>query len=65
MSVRDLHFLSLCCLDLPTTVIMACMGYNDVHALYNKKRRLAQSLKLKDRLDDYIKEQSTPAPNQA
>jgi hypothetical protein len=33
---------------------MACMGYNDVHSVYNKKRRLAESMGLTDKLDDYI-----------
>lgn len=50
----DVNFLSLCCCDLPTTVIMACMGYNDVHSVYNKKRRVAEALGLKGKLDDYI-----------
>lgn len=50
----DLRFLSLCCCDLPTTVIMACMGYNDVHSVYNKKRRISEALGLDGKLDDYI-----------
>ena len=50
----DVQLLSLCCCNLPTTVIMACMGYNEVHSLYNKKRRLAQTLGLEEKLDDYI-----------
>lgn len=54
LSESDLRFLSLCCCDLPTTVIMACMGYNDVHSVYNKKRRMAEALGLDGRLDDYI-----------
>ena len=56
LSTSDIHFLGLCCLDLPVTVIMACMGYNDIHALYNKKRRLAQTMKMKKKFDDYILE---------
>lgn len=50
----DVQFLTLYCCDLPTTVIMACMGYNDVHSVYNKKRRLSQMLVLEDKLDEYI-----------
>lgn len=50
----DLRFLSLCCCDLPTTVIMTCMGYNDVHSVYNKKRRISEALGLDGKLDDYI-----------
>ena len=50
----DVQVLSLCCSNLPTTVIMACMGYNDVHSVYNKKRRIAETLGLEDKLDDYI-----------
>ena len=50
----DVNFLGLCCCDLPTTVIMACMGYNDAHSVYNKKRRVAEALGLKGKLDDYI-----------
>lgn len=54
LSESDIRFLSLCCCDLPTTVIMACMGYNDAHSFYNKKRRLAQAIGLTDKLDGYI-----------
>ena len=50
----DVQLLSLCSCNLPTTVVMACMGYNEVHSLYNKKRRLAQTLGLEDKLDEYI-----------
>ena len=50
----DVRFLALCCCDLPTTVVMACMGYNDVHSVYNKKRRVAQELGLTCKLEDYI-----------
>ena len=50
----DVNFLGLCCCDLPTTVIMACMGYNDLHSVYNKKRRVAEALGLDGKLDDYI-----------
>lgn len=50
----DINFLSLYCCGIPTTVIMACMGYNDVHSVYNKKRRIAEILDLPERLDDYI-----------
>ena len=50
----DVNFLGLCCCDLPTTVIMACMGYNDLHSVYNKKRRIAEALGLDGKLDDYI-----------
>lgn len=50
----DVRFLSLCCCDLPTTVVMACMGYNDSHSMYNKKRRLAEELGCPGRLNEYI-----------
>ena len=40
----DLRFLSLCCCYLPTSAIMACMGYNDPHSVYNKKHRIAEIL---------------------
>ena len=50
----EVNFLSLCCCDLSTTVIMACMGYNDLHSVYNKKRRVASALGLEGKLDDYI-----------
>lgn len=54
LSEIDMRFLALCCCDLPTTVIMACMGYNDSHSVYNKKRRLAEAMGLTGKLDDYI-----------
>ena len=50
----DVQLLSLCCCSLPTTVVMACMGYNDVHSVYNKKRRLAETIGFNDKLDEYI-----------
>lgn len=64
LSETDVRFLSLCCCDLPTTVIMACMGYNEVHSFYNKKRRLCEAMCLDGKLDEYInsfKRQQTTA----
>ena len=52
---KDLNFLSLYCIGMPTTVIMACMGYAEAHSVYNKKRRLATTMGLEEPLDDYIK----------
>lgn len=54
LSDSDLNFLSLYCCDLPTTVIMACMGYRDSHSAYNKKRRIATTVGYPNQLDDYI-----------
>ena len=54
LAETDVNFLGLCCCDLPTSVIMACMGYNDLHSVYNKKRRVAEALGLEGKLDDYI-----------
>ena len=39
---------------------MACMGYIEVHSFYNKKRRLAQTLELKGRLEDFISAHRNP-----
>lgn len=50
----DINFLCLYCCEIPTSVIMACMGYNDPHSVYNKKRRLIEFLDLPGKLDDYI-----------
>ncbi|MBR5726950.1 MAG: hypothetical protein IKX56_09500 [Muribaculaceae bacterium] len=50
----DLRVLSLCCCHLPTSAIMACMGYNDVHSVYNKKKRIATILGLEGRLSAYV-----------
>ena len=50
----DIRFLSLCCCDLPTTVIMMCMGYKDAHSFYNKKRRVAKVMGLQCKLDEFI-----------
>ena len=63
LSKTDVDFLSLYCCDLPTTVIMVCMGYNDVHSVYNKKRRVAEALQLDGSLDDYILMVKTSHPN--
>ena len=51
----DLNFLSLYSLGLSQTVIMACMGYQDSHSFYNKKRRLSEKMALDNSLDGYIK----------
>lgn len=50
----DLNFLSLYSLRLPPTVIMACMGYQDTHSFYNKRRRIAEKMALDIPLEDYI-----------
>lgn len=55
LTESDLHMLCLCCCHLPTTVIMACMGYNDAHSVYNKKRRVALTLGLDGRLEPFIR----------
>lgn len=52
----DFNFLSLYCCELPTTVIMACMGYKEIHSVYNKKRRLAAAMSCPNGLDDYIEQ---------
>ena len=54
LSESDLRFLSLCSCDLPTSAIMACLGFNDLHSVYRKKRLLAKKLDLRVKLDDYI-----------
>lgn len=54
LNESDVRFLSLCCCDLPTMVVMVCMGYNDVHSVYNKKRRITAKLGPGVKLDDYI-----------
>ena len=54
MKDSDLNFLSLYSLGLSSTVIMACMGYQDPHSFYNKKRRITEKMKLKTTLDKYI-----------
>ncbi|MBR4829591.1 MAG: hypothetical protein IKZ92_07310 [Muribaculaceae bacterium] len=54
MNDSDINFLCLYCCDLPTTVIMSCMGYNDEHSVYNKKRRIAKLLGLEVSLNEYI-----------
>ena len=55
LSETDINYLSLYCCNLPTSVIMACMGYKEAHSAYNKKRRVAEALGSPDSLDNYIK----------
>ena len=55
----DLRVLSLCCCHVPTSTIMACMGYNDAHSVYNKKHRIAEILGLDGRLEAYVLEHET------
>ena len=50
----DINYLTLYCCDLPTSVIMACLGYKEAHSAYNKKRRVAETMGLTGSLDDYI-----------
>ena len=52
----DIHFLCLYCCDLPTSAIMACMGYREAHSVYNKKLRLAKAMGLSVQLDEYIRQ---------
>ncbi len=61
LAERDVRFLCLCCCNLPTTVIMACMGYNDIHSVYNKKRRLIQTLGSSNALREHIDKYLLPA----
>ena len=55
LSESDKRVLCLCCCHLPTSVIMACMGYNEPHSVYNKKRRIAEALELEDSLEAFIR----------
>ena len=50
----DIHYLSLYCCGLPNSVIMACLGYKEVHSVYNKKRRMAELVGFPTSLDAYI-----------
>lgn len=57
----DIRYLCLYCSGIPSTVVMACMGYNDLHSVYNKKRRIVKKLGLHENenalieaLDEYI-----------
>ena len=54
MSDSDVRFLSLYICDLPTTVIMICMGYGNLRSTYNKKRRVADLLGCSGNLEDAI-----------
>ena len=54
LSDTDINYLILYCCDLPTSVIMACMGYREAHSSYNKKRRMAEALGSPDSLDAYV-----------
>ena len=54
LSESDIHYLTLYCCDLPTSVIMAFMGYKEAHSAYNKKRRVAEALGFPANLDAYI-----------
>lgn len=53
---NDARFMSLCCCDLPTTVVMVCMGYKDVHSVYNKKHRIEVKLGDDQKFDDYLEQ---------
>ena len=55
LSESNKRVLCLCCCHLPTSVIMACMGYNEPHSVYNKKRRVAEALNLDIPLEAYIR----------
>ena len=56
LTESDVRFLSLYACGLPTSVVMACLGYGNQRSLYNKKRRVAALLGLSGSLDDYIME---------
>lgn len=50
----DIHYLTLYCCGLSNSVIMACLGYNEAHSVYNKKRRVAELVGFPNSLDAYI-----------
>ncbi len=54
LNKTDINYLALYCCGLPTSVIMACMGYKEAHSAYNKKRRVAEAMNLQAGLDSYI-----------
>lgn len=54
LSETDINYLALYCCGVPTSVIMACMGYKEVHSAYNKKRRVAEALGYPNNLDGYV-----------
>jgi uncharacterized protein YoxC len=55
LNETDVNYLALYCCELPTSIIMACMGYKEAHSAYNKKRRVADTLGTPANLDAYIK----------
>lgn len=54
MTDSDVRFLSLYICDLPTSVIMICMGYGNLRSTYNKKRRVADLLGYSGNLEEAI-----------
>jgi hypothetical protein len=54
LSDTDLNFLALYCCGFSTSVIMACMGYKEVHSVYNKKHRIEVKLGDGQKFDDYV-----------
>lgn len=54
LNETDVRYLALYCCNLPTSVIMACMGYKEAHSAYNKKRRVAAAVESPASLDAYI-----------
>lgn len=50
----DINYLALYCCDLPATIVMACMGYKEVHSVYNKRRRVAEIVGYPNKLDAYV-----------
>lgn len=51
----DINYLALYCCELPSSVIMACLGYNDAHSVYNKKRRVSELLGYPQNLEEYVR----------
>lgn len=54
MTDSDVRFLSLYVCDLPTSVIMICMGYGNLRSTYNKKRRVTDLLGYSGSLEEAI-----------
>lgn len=54
LNKTDINYLTLYCCDLPTSVIMACLGYKEAHSAYNKKRRVSETLGCPNDLDGYV-----------
>lgn len=54
ISIEDFKIITMILLNLSTTTMSICMGFTNEKSIYQKKKRIAQKMKISDSLDDFL-----------